>query len=68
MLKRDQVRGLAETFDRDGKAHVGEYPTDEEGGKSMMEKSAQQGFYELRITYSVMRNVYLNEFDPAIIQ
>lgn len=29
MLKRNQVRGLAEAFDGEGEAHVGENPADE---------------------------------------
>jgi hypothetical protein len=29
MMEGDQVRGFAEALDRDGKAHVDEYPTDD---------------------------------------
>lgn len=34
MLKGDQVWRLAEAFDRDDKAHVCKYPTDEESDKA----------------------------------
>jgi hypothetical protein len=56
MLKRGQVWGLAQPFDRDEKTHVGEYPADEEDDQSKMEKFAQHGFYELRITDYVIRD------------
>ena len=48
MLKRNQVRGLAEAFDWDGETHVGEDPADEEGDKSKTQKFAEHGL--LRIT------------------
>lgn len=38
MMESYQVRCLTQAFDRDGEAHVGKYPTDEEDDKAKMEK------------------------------
>ena len=43
-----QVRCLTQAFDGDGEAHVGKYPTDEEGDKSKMKDFA---YHVLRFTY-----------------
>ena len=48
MLKRNQARGIAEAFDRDGKTHVGEDPADKEGNKSKAKKFV---YHVLRFTY-----------------
>ena len=49
MLKRNQVRRLAEAGDWEEKTHVGEYPTDEEGDEAEAENFPKHGFYALRI-------------------
>ena len=48
MMESYQVRCLTQAFDGDGEAHVGKYPTDEEGDKSKMKDFA---YHVLRFTY-----------------
>ena len=54
MLKRNQVRRLAEAGDWEEKTHMGEYPTDEEGKEAEAENFPKHGF--LRITNYVIRD------------